>query len=79
MGTKLGTPSAWPLETEPLISVREAARRLGLCRRTVYDLCSKGVLPHRRLFNAIRIRPEDVERLGEMDLDYIDENGKRPS
>jgi excisionase family DNA binding protein len=44
-----------------LLSVREAAARLGLCTATVYGLCSEGALPHIRILNAIRIAPADLE------------------
>lgn len=40
---------------EAVLTVREAARRLGLCTKLVYDLCARGELAHYRLSNAIRI------------------------
>jgi len=43
-----------------LLSVREAAERLGLCTATVYGLCAEGALPHIRILNAIRIAPDDL-------------------
>lgn len=42
-------------ETEPLLTVREAARRLGVSTATVYKLCATGLLEHVRLLNIIRI------------------------
>ena len=44
----------------PLLSVREAARLLGVCAATVYKLCASGELPHTRILNAIRIVPADL-------------------
>jgi len=41
----------WPR----LLSVREAARLLGVCTSTVYKLCAEGKLRHVRISNAIRI------------------------
>jgi excisionase family DNA binding protein len=43
-----------------LLSVREAAERLGLCTATVYGLCAEGALPHIRILNAIRIASADL-------------------
>jgi excisionase family DNA binding protein len=43
-----------------LLSVREAARLLGVCAATVYKLCASGELPHTRILNAIRIVPADL-------------------
>jgi excisionase family DNA binding protein len=43
-----------------LLSVREAARQLGLCTATIYGLCADGALPHMRILNAIRIAPVDL-------------------
>jgi excisionase family DNA binding protein len=44
----------------PLLSVREAARLLGVCSATVYKLCATGELPHARVLNAVRILPADL-------------------
>jgi len=38
-----------------LLSVRDAAKRLGVCTSTVYKLCAEGKLRHVRVSNAIRI------------------------
>ena len=43
-----------------LLSVRQVAARLGLCTRTVYELCERGELPHVRISNAIRVVPADL-------------------
>ncbi len=43
-----------------LLSVREAAARLGVSIATVYTLCQRSELPHVRVSNAIRIAPADL-------------------
>jgi excisionase family DNA binding protein len=45
-----------------VLSVKEAAKGLKVCARTVYRLCEKGALAHVRPGNAIRFRPEDLEQ-----------------
>jgi excisionase family DNA binding protein len=42
------------------LSVRVAARRLGVSTATVYALCDAGTLAHVRVMNAIRIAFEDL-------------------
>jgi len=42
------------------MSVREAARLLGLSTASVYKLCSQGMLRHVRFLNAIRVAPADL-------------------
>jgi excisionase family DNA binding protein len=37
------------------MTVPEVARRLGVCRSTVYQLCERGELRHVRVSNAIRV------------------------
>jgi excisionase family DNA binding protein len=44
----------------PLLTVRDAAERLGVCAATVYKLCAEGSLTHVRVLNAIRIAPKDL-------------------
>lgn len=44
-------------DAENLLSVREAARRLGVSTATVYRLCERGELRHVRVSNAVRIPP----------------------
>ena len=46
---------------ERLLTVKEVAARLGVCRATAYELCERGELPHIRVLNAIRVRSADVE------------------
>ena len=46
---------------DALLTTREVAEHLGVCRDTVYELCAKGELPNVRVLNAIRIAPADVE------------------
>jgi excisionase family DNA binding protein len=45
---------------ERLLSVREAARALGVCTAIVYRLVDSGGLQHVRIANAIRIAPRDL-------------------
>jgi excisionase family DNA binding protein len=47
-----------PSEAERLLSVREAADRLGVTTATVYKLCSRGHLRIVRVLNTIRIQPD---------------------
>lgn len=42
------------------MSVREAARALGVCTAIVYRLVDSGDLRHVRIANAIRIAPRDL-------------------
>ena len=43
-----------------LLTVKEVAAQLRVCAATVYRLCDRGLLPHVRVVNSIRIRPTDV-------------------
>jgi excisionase family DNA binding protein len=47
---------------EQLLTVRQVAQHLGVCPATVYKWAAAGVLPHLRIVNVIRIRPEDLTR-----------------
>jgi excisionase family DNA binding protein len=44
-----------------LLRVREVAEQLGVCNATVYRLVEAGEIPHVRIVNSIRIRPDDLE------------------
>ena len=44
-----------------LLTVRDVAAILSVCRDTVYRLCANGQLRHFRILNAIRIAPGDVD------------------
>jgi len=46
-----------------LLTVREVASLLRVCRATVYSLCERGQLAHTRLGASIRIHYADVESL----------------
>ena len=37
------------------MTVPEVAKRLGICRSSVYQLCERGELRHVRVSNAIRV------------------------
>ncbi len=50
-------------ESRRLLSVREAARCLGISTTAVYSLCRAGQLPYTRVLNAIRIVDVDLEDL----------------
>jgi excisionase family DNA binding protein len=50
-----------PAEAPRLLTVREVAARLRTSTATVYALCDRGELPHARVSNAIRIRPENLD------------------
>jgi excisionase family DNA binding protein len=55
------TDGEQPRRGLPLLSVRQVAAQLGVCTATVYALCAKGVLPHVRVLNAVRVAPGDLE------------------
>jgi len=46
-----------------LLTVREVASLLRVCRATVYSLCERRQLAHARIGASIRIQPRDVELL----------------
>jgi excisionase family DNA binding protein len=43
-----------------LLRVVEVADQLGVSNATVYDLCASGELPHVRIVDSIRVRPNDL-------------------
>ena len=47
---------------EQLLTMREVAQHLRLCRATVYKLCAAGELAHVRIANAIRVSPGDLSQ-----------------
>ena len=61
-GTGLETHALRSIEggKSKLLSVKEAASRLGVCTATVYSLCERGELAHIRVLNAVRIAPSDL-------------------
>jgi excisionase family DNA binding protein len=46
-----------------LLTVKEIAQQLGVCAATIYRLCDRGLLPHVRILNSIRIRSGDLAAL----------------
>ena len=54
-GDRTGSP------TPHLLTIREVAARLRVCRATAYKLCERGELPHLRIANAIRVDQRDLE------------------
>jgi excisionase family DNA binding protein len=46
-----------------LLSVRQVAKLLGVCRATVYALCQRGELPHLRIRNAIRVDVQEMKEI----------------
>src|SRR5260370_30170826 len=49
------------LPSEPVLSVKEVAALLGVCRTTAYRLCERGEIPHLRIYNAIRVPQAALE------------------
>jgi len=43
------------------LSVKQAAKQLGVSAKTVYALCDSGQLRHSRLGRVIRIQPHDLQ------------------
>jgi excisionase family DNA binding protein len=69
-----------------LVSVRQAAKVLGVCRATIYRLCERGELPYFRILNAIRVDIQEVKailrqsgRRGQRQEFPCPVEGKRPS
>jgi len=49
------------VEETKALKVSEAAKRLRISDKKVYQFCEEGRLRHHRIGNSIRIRPEDIE------------------
>jgi len=45
---------------ERLLTVRQVAQLLGVCTATVYKWAAQDVLPHVRIVNVVRVRPQDL-------------------
>jgi excisionase family DNA binding protein len=45
---------------EQLLTVRQVAQLLRVCRATVYKWAATGVLPHVRIVNFIRVKSGDL-------------------
>jgi len=45
---------------ERLLAVGQVAQLLGVCRATVYKWAATGLLPHVRIINVVRVRPQDL-------------------
>ncbi len=54
-GTDFGAPTVHDSQSGSLLTVAEVARRLAVCRATVYRICRDGRLEHVRVSNAIRV------------------------
>src|ERR1700720_2974357 len=61
-----GKPAARTVKSY-LLTVREVASLLRVCRATVYSLCERGQLAHARVGASIRIQLADVEFLLQSD------------
>lgn len=56
-----GSPgSARLILPERLLTVRDVAERLGVCRATVYAMVERGELPAVRIASAVRVHPADL-------------------
>ena len=53
---------AMAAEPAVLLTVREVARRMGVCPATIYRLCERGELAHVRVGAVLRIAPADFAR-----------------
>ena len=62
---RTGAPEVGGLdEQQPLLTVAEVAKRLGVAKSTVYVLCARGELGHVRVLNAIRVPESALARFG---------------
>ncbi len=60
-GTDFGAPAVRDSQSGSLLTVAEVARRLAVCRATVYRICREGRLAHARVSNAIRVPASALE------------------
>ncbi|TMB26476.1 MAG: helix-turn-helix domain-containing protein [Deltaproteobacteria bacterium] len=56
-GVASGKAPGPELAADPLLSIKDAAARLGVCRALAYRLCERGDQPYVRISNAIRVAP----------------------
>jgi excisionase family DNA binding protein len=57
----VGRAAARVVLPEQLMTVREVAFRLVVCRATVYAMVERGELSHVRVAGSVRIHPEDLD------------------
>ena len=50
-------------EPAPLVSVEEAARQLGVCRRTIYNLAASGQIRFRKIGARSMVARTEIERI----------------
>lgn len=43
-----------------LLTVKQAAKRLGIGIKKVYEMCAEGAIKHQRIGNRVRIKPTDL-------------------
>lgn len=48
---------------QTVLTVKEAAKAIGVSTDTIYELCNQNRLKHQRVGRAIRIQPADLETL----------------
>jgi len=54
-------PGLVPARPDALLSVKDVARRWGVCTATVYGLAKRGCVPCLRVGNSIRFRLEQIK------------------
>jgi excisionase family DNA binding protein len=54
------TSPAGAVMPEKLLTVRDVAALLGVCRATVYSMAERGTLPHVRIGGSVRVHPTDL-------------------
>jgi len=53
-------------EEGDMLTVKQAAKRLGVGTNKVYQMCDDGQLKHTRVGNRVRIKPEDLDTSGQL-------------